>query len=220
MAVLSEEEWVDEVVPLASARTATATLDFRDAAVAVDVLDEQAMEDLDALILAVPPGVATAIASRALGAGRPVVDASGAFPGAPLFLPRVTGTHAPGPRIVSIPSAPAMLLARLLAPLRAAGLTGTANATVFMPASTSGRDGVDELSRQVVALFSSGTPPRKVFPDGLAFDLTPVVGSIRPDGWTEDEATVSAMVERLAPGGPVVTTLVRVPVFSGISVAL
>ncbi len=218
--MLADEDWVGEVVPLASARTSTATLDFRDASVAVDVLDEQAMEDLDALVLAVPADVAAVYGPRALGVGRPVVDASGAFPGAPLFVPRVTAAPTQGPRVVAVPGPSAALLARLLAPIRAAGISGPATATVMVPASASGRDGVDELSRQVVALFSSGTPPRKVFPDGLAFDLSPAVGPLRADGWTDDEVAVAAQVVRLVPGAPVHVTLVRVPVFSGISVQL
>ena len=88
----------------------------------------------------------------------------------------------------------------------------------MLPASLQGRDGMDELSKQVVALFSSGTPPRKVFPDGLAFDLLPAVGEIGEDGWTSREVMVREQVRRmLGVQWPMHITLVGVPVFSGIS---
>lgn len=88
----------------------------------------------------------------------------------------------------------------------------------MLPASLKGRDGMDELSKQVVALFSSGTPPRKVFPDGLAFDLLPAVGEPGEDGWTSREIRVREQLRRmLGVQWPMHITLVGVPVFSGIS---
>jgi len=52
-------------------------------------------------------------------------------------------------------------------------------ATVLLPASHWGPPGVEELSRQVVSLFNSQPPPRRVFEHGLAFDLMPLVGAAR-----------------------------------------
>jgi len=88
----------------------------------------------------------------------------------------------------------------------------------MLSASTAGRAGVEELSKQVVALFNSSTPPRGVFGHGLAFDILPEASASRDDGWCQGElqvtADLSAMMEH---GFEVEPTLVLVPLFSGMA---
>ena len=43
---------------------------------------------------------------------------------------------------------------------------------------------MEELSKQVISLFNSGTPPRKVFEHGLAFDIIPQLGAADANGWS------------------------------------
>ena len=88
----------------------------------------------------------------------------------------------------------------------------------MVPASLMGREGVAELSKQVVALFNSGTPPRKVFEYGLAFDLLPLLGEAEEDGWTALERTTIGQVRRVIGGEiPCGITLVGTSVFSGMA---
>lgn len=222
--VLDRAPWRPEhVVALASPRTTVSHVEYGDERLPVDDLSDQAMDDLDVLILAVPSDVAREAGERAIAEGTPVVDCSGVFADdgdVPLVVPWINpeGLGDLARPVVSLPRPATTLLASALGPLRRAGVEGPVDATVLVPASIRGREGVEELSRQVVALFNSSTPPRRVFPEGLAFDLLPQLGPADDDGRTADERRVGAELERLlGASGPYDVQMVGVPVFSGFS---
>ncbi len=226
LAVLDAAPWRHaRVVAMASAATAETTVSYGDDTVPVDDVEPVGLAELDGVVVAVPRERAAALVDAAAAVGVPVVDTSGhalEVLSQPLVVPWVNRDvlAAPRPRdVVGIPSAAGILLATILAPLARAGLVSAAEATVLLPASAWGRGGVDELSRQVVALFNAGTPPRKVFPHGFAFDLLPQIGAPGATGWTADEVRVAAEVARLTRVRAAVT-LVGTPVFSGISATL
>lgn len=228
LTVLDRVSWRPETVsPVASPGTTTPFVEYGDRN--LPVLDGRDLDTglLDAVVLAAPVEASRAIGERAIEDGALVVDLSGAFaeePGVPLVVPWVNPeilAQAGIRDVVAVPSAPALLLSSVLAPLARAGVVGDTEATVLVPASVWGRDGIEELSKQVVSLFNSATPPRSLFPHGLAFDLLPTVGELTADGWTTAEALTRAQVRSLLGGPvPVATTLVGVPVFSGISAQL
>lgn len=211
------------VVALASARTSVSHVEYGEERLPVDDLADQAMDELDVLILAVPSEVAREAGERALSEGTPVVDCSGVFAedaDVPLVVPWVNPEALSdlSRLVVSVPRPATTLLASVLGPLQRAGLEGPVEATVLAPASSHGRDGVEELSRQVVALFNNATPPRRVFPEGLAFDLIPQLGPADEDGFTPDERRVIDELGRLLGSSrPVDVQMLLVPVFSGFS---
>jgi aspartate-semialdehyde dehydrogenase len=228
LVVLDEAPWrPSKVVALASPSTSVPFVEYGDQQVAVDDLETEAFEDLDALLLAVPQPVARVTGERAVAAGVPVIDCSGAFaddPGVPLIIPWVNPEalgEMPSQVVVAIPSPSATLLASALGVLRRAGVRGEVDATVFLPASVFGREGMEELSAQVIALFNQRTPPRRVFDHGLAFDLLPQVGSVDEDGWSEVELRAERELRRLTGlVEPMSITVVGVPLFSGISASV
>jgi aspartate-semialdehyde dehydrogenase len=223
LAVLDKAPWRPErVLAYASPRSEIPTVDYGDDSIPVDDLEHANLEDLDALLIATPSDVAREIGERAIGDGVAVVDCTGVFAqddDVPMVVPWVNPEalrDMPPRGVLAIPSAAALMIGSVLGPLRRAGLAGPTTATLLMPASDAGRAGIDELSRQVVALFNSATPPRKVFDQGLAFDLLPQLGDAGADGWTDREARTAHEVARMTGVSPTVT-LVGVPVFSGIS---
>jgi aspartate-semialdehyde dehydrogenase len=181
-------------------------------------------EGVDLAVLACPPEVARAHAPALLERDVPVVDLSGGLADrAPIAVPAAGATGLDGfgdARAIVSPSPGAVLLATLLHPLRELGATA-ARGTLLLSAGHAGRDGVEELSGQVVSLFNQGEPPRKVFPTGLAFDLLPQAGPAT-DGWLEVERRVAAEVEAvLSPPAPALAlTSIVAPTFTGVSVAL
>lgn len=223
--VLDRVRWRPaRILAAASPTSATPFVDFGEDRVPVEDFDHLDLGVADAMILAVPPGAARAPARRATDEGIAVIDLSGDLardPDVPTIVPWINphdlariGLR----RAVAVPSAEALLVASLLGPLSRAGLSGRAQATILLPASAWGRSGIDELSRQVTALFNAATPPRKVFPFGLAFDVVPAVGNLGPDGETDRERAAVAQVRALIGDSfEVAVTLVAVPVFSGLS---
>ncbi len=226
LAVLDKAPWRPaRVVPLASARSQIPFASWGEEQVAVDDVANADLEAMDLLFCAMPDDASTDLITRARDADVPVVDCSRSRAGdadVPCVIPWINPQHLEErPPIVRIPSSAAILLASLLGPVARAGLSGEVDATMLVPASAWGRDGIDELSRQVTALFNSATPPRKVFPGGLAFDLAPVVGTLGPDGWTDREREVASEAAAVSAWeGDVRVTLIGVPVFSGLSVQL
>jgi aspartate-semialdehyde dehydrogenase len=226
LAVLDDVAWrPDAPAVFGRASTTTTQLSYGDAMVPVDELNVEALAGFDLVFVAVPGAAASAIVSSLAHLGVKVVDLSGSAigdMGTPLILPALNMGDLAGRRnrdVVSIPSPGGLLIASVLAPLVRAGFRGTADATVMLPASFWGREGLDELSKQVVALFNAGTPPRKVFEHGLAFDLLPAVGEAGPSGWTGHELRIAAEVARIT-GQRVHATAVAVPVFSGVSATI
>jgi aspartate-semialdehyde dehydrogenase len=224
--VLGDAPWHPErFVPMARASSEVGTVSFRGQDVAVDALEHAAWEDLDLLVVALPAAVAGPVVAAAAAAGVSVVDCSGASLSdltVPLVVPWLNGDQLDAPRVkevIAVPSAAGVLLGTVIGALTRGGWRGEASATVLLPASAWGKAGIDELSKQVVALFNSGTPPRRVFEAGLAFDLLPLVGTPGATGWTDTELRVTAEVARLT-GARCDVTLVAVPVFSGIGATL
>ena len=227
LAVLNTSPWrPDTVAAFASRSTKTPYVSYGDDSIAVDDFDAGAAGSLDLLFLAVPRAAAADIARIAGEEGVAVVDCSGvlADDDAPLVVPWVNPEALQGDELidaVSIPSAAASLVASVVAPLIRAGLIADIDATVRVPASHWGRSGVDELSGQVVALFNSGTPPRKVFESGLAFDLMPQVGAATASGRTDaEDRVVIELSELLGLKVAPRVELIGVPVFSGITASL
>jgi aspartate-semialdehyde dehydrogenase len=227
--VLDRVSWrPTQLTALARQTTAASHVDYGEDRIPVEIADEEAVDGVDVVFVATPADAGRPLVSAAARGGALVVDCSGSLAGdasVPLVVPWVNPEALSGlsAGIVSIPSPATTLLASVLGPLRRAGVAPPeASAVVLVPASNDGREGIEELSRQVVALFNSGTPPRKVYPEGLAFDLHPMVGEPREDGWTDLEHEVSAHTLRVAgiSDGVLDVTLVRVPVFSGFSAHL
>lgn len=213
----------EEVVPLARASSKTPFVEYDGREIAVDDIADEVLERLDLLFLALPPEAAMQWGTEAVKKGIAVVDTSGAMhrAGVPIGIPWVNPEalgSAPG-RALCVPSPEAILAGAVLGPLERAGLGGSAEATFFVPASRVGRDAIQELSAQVIALFNAGTPPRKVFKDGLAFDLLPSAGEAVGYGWTESEQRVAEQVRAIL---DVELTVLRVgvPVFSGLAMEL
>jgi aspartate-semialdehyde dehydrogenase len=224
VAALENVPWeVDAVVPLARAASKTPFVTFRNQEIAVDDLADEDLARLDLLVLALPADAAGTWGERAVHAGTPIVDCSGALASeaVPVGIPWVNpDALLAGQRVaVALPAPETLLAASVLAPLFRAGLDGTTDITFLLPASIRGRDGIAELSAQVVALFNAGTPPRKVFDSGLAFDLLPGMDEPAPGGTTAREDRIRTELTQLL-DLEVAVSCVGVPVFSGLSAEL
>lgn len=212
----------ETLVPLARANTKVPFVRYDDRDIPIDAIEDEDLERLDLLFLATPSDVALEWGTKAIKAGVPVVDCSGSLRAGsvPVGIPWVNPEVLKQPQVAAmcVPSAEAILAATVLGPLIRAGLGGDAEATFLVPASRFGQAAVEELSGQVIALFNSGTPPRKVFPDGLAFDLLPSAGEV-PTGWTPTETRIAEEIQSIT-GTSITVTRLAVPLFSGMGMEL
>jgi len=240
-AILEERMFpADEVRFFASARSVGRTLPFAGREI---VVEDAAVADPTGLDIALFSSGATAsrsLAPRFAAAGAIVVDNSSAWrmdPDVPLVVPEVNeaALAAIGKGIVANPNCTTMVAMPVLKPLHDdAGLTRLIVST-YQAVSGAGLAGVDELERQLVATVDKASaltfdgsavtgPPASSFPDAIAHNVLPIAGSLVEDGSGEtneeqklrDESRKILAISDL----PVTCTCVRVPVFTGHSLAI
>ena len=227
-----------------SARSAGTTLPWKGTEVVVEDAGAVTVEDLrgiDIAIFSAGGGTSKALAPVFAEAGVVVIDNSSAWrrdPDVPLVVSEVN-PHALAQRpkgIIANPNCTTMAIMPVLKPLAdEAGLVRLV-ATTYQAVSGSGVAGVEELAGQVEAAF--GAAIRELALDGsavelpepatyvapIAFNVVPVAGSIVDDGTgeTDEEQKLRNESRKILelPELRVAGTCVRVPVFSGHSVAV
>jgi len=219
---------VGQVVPMASTACTVAQLEVGGRSVRVENCIPEQIRTLDLLFCAVPAKAAGPAIQAAREAGVPVIDLSGTLgprQGVPSVVPAVSRRALQDFRelpAVASPRPDVVALASLLAPIREDAAELWCRGVVLHSAAAFGRQGVEELSDQVVSLFNSRAPARKVFAQGLAFDVLPALGEPDLAGWTADErrcAAASAALLDVAPSALAVTSAVG-PWFNGLCLAL
>lgn len=221
---------IRELRAVASRRSAETELSFNGQPLTVTALEGRAGRDAqlrgaDVVIFACPPELTRLLAQPTAEQGAAVIDIGGSvadrvgltLPSTGLDLERFDHL-----RVVSTPWGPAAALATALLPLRHLTLSSV-RGTMMLSAGLAGHQGVDELSQQVVAMLNSASPPRKIFPTGLAFDLiTPVGTTGEGEGWSETELRIAHQTALLMEWEPqqVAVSTVMVPLFAGLGMEL
>ena len=224
----------------ASARSAGKTLPFRGEQIVVEDAAEANPTGLDVALFSAGGATSRAQAARFAAAGVTVIDNSSAFRGddqVPLVVSEVNPEALDSiPKgIVANPNCTTMAAMPVLKPLHdEAGLLRLKVAT-YQAVSGSGLAGVNELYGQAEdvlpdskQLVRDGTavrfPKPNVYTDPIAFNVLPMAGSLVDDGSGEtDEEQKLRNESRKILGLPellVAGTCVRVPVFSGHSLAI
>ncbi len=231
---------LSELRLFASARSAGSTLRFAGRDITVEDAATASLEGLDIALFSAGGGTSRELAPRFVEAGAVVIDNSSAWrmdPDVPLVVsevnPSALGEMRKG--IVANPNCTTMAAMPVLKPLHdEAGLVRMIAAT-YQAVSGSGLAGVEELDSQIrkvaehaTSLVHDGSsvafpePVKSVRP--IAFNVLPMAGSIVDDGSFEtDEEHKLRNESRKILGLPdlrVSGTCVRVPVFTGHSLAL
>ena len=240
-AILAERNFpVDSMRYLASARSAGTTLPWADGEVVVEDAETADLSGIDLALCSAPASVSRELAPRLVAAGATVIDNSSAWrmdPDVPLVVPEANAAELRSiPKgIVANPNCTTMVGMAVLKPLHdEAGLRRLVVAT-YQAVSGSGLSGVAELEGQLIktvdgaaGLTFDGTavefPSPETFPDVIAHNVIPFAGSAVPDGsgdTTEEQKFRDESRKILdIPGLPVTCTCVRVPVFTGHSLAI
>ena len=227
---------VDELVPLASARSAGRSVSFRGEDVPIRELSIDALRGADVSLSAAGASVARGFVREAAAAGTVCIDKSSAFrmePDVPLVVPEVNPEALDGsPKIVAVPNCTTIVALMALAPLhRAAGLKSLVLSS-YQAVSGAGRDGTRELAEQISKLHDQveelghpdvdALPVGDVFGKTMAFNVLPRIDRFADDGSTGEEVkTVQESRKILGiPDLDVAATCVRVPVPVGHSAAM
>ncbi|HEX4190982.1 MAG TPA: aspartate-semialdehyde dehydrogenase [Marmoricola sp.] len=233
----------DEVRFFASPRSAGTVLRFGDREITVEDAMTADPAGLDIALFSAGATTSRALCGKFADAGVIVVDNSSAFrkdPEIPLVVAEVNpeamaGVIAAGRGIIANPNCTTMAAMPVLKPLHdEAGLVRLI-ASTYQAVSGSGVAGVEELAGQVEA---AGDKARELAYDGsaidfpapvkyertIAYNVVPLAGSIVEDGLneTDEEQKLRNESRKILgiPDLPVSGICVRVPVFTGHSLAI
>ncbi|KRC42744.1 aspartate-semialdehyde dehydrogenase [Oerskovia sp. Root22] len=240
--LLEERDFpVAQIRYFASARSAGSTLPWKGEDVVVEDAATADVSGLDIALFSAGGATSKAQAERYAAAGVVVIDNSSAWrmdPDVPLVVSEVNpeAIHEARKGIIANPNCTTMAAMPVLKPLAdEAGLERLIVAT-YQAVSGAGLAGAAELRDQAAAgaeqdltgLVHSGSavsfPAPDKFPRNIAFNVVPLAGSIVDDGEEEtDEEKKLRNESRKILGLPdllVAGTCVRVPVFTGHSLAI
>lgn len=241
LAILAERGFpVTELRCFASARSAGSVITWQGHDIVVEDASTADVSGLEVALFSAGASSSRELAPRYAAAGAIVIDNSSAWrmdPEVPLVVAEVNGEQvANAPKgIIANPNCTTMAAMPVLKPLHdEAGLVRVV-ASTYQAVSGGGLAGVDELDRQARAVTDSaraltydGTavvhPAPTKFVRPIAYNVVPFAGSMANDGSLEtDEEQKLRNESRKILGVPdlrVSGTCVRVPVFTGHSLAL
>jgi aspartate-semialdehyde dehydrogenase len=231
---------VQQMRYFASARSAGGTLDWRGSSVVIEDASTADPSGLDIALFSAGGGTSKELAPRYAAAGAVVIDNSSAWrmdPDVPLVVSEVNGDEIRNARkgIIANPNCTTMAAMPVLKPLHDEAQLVRVIASTYQAVSGAGLAGVDELDEQVRKVADEATafvhdgsvvsfPAPQKFARPIAFNVLPMAGSGVDDGRFEtDEEQKLRNESRKILGIPdlrVSGTCVRVPVFTGHSLAL
>jgi aspartate-semialdehyde dehydrogenase len=231
---------VDELRYFASARSAGRTLPWGDDEIVVEDAATADWSGLDVALFSMGRYAAKELAPAVAEAGAIVVDNSSAWrmdPDVPLVVADVNDDALAGARkgIVANPNCTTMAFMAVLAPLHREAELRRIVVDTYQAVSGAGGEGVDELDRQLRAAgdrasalaFDGGAlelPAPQKFAATIAHNVVPLAGSLVDDGSgeTDEEQKMRNESRKILgiPGLAVAVTCVRVPVFTGHSMAI
>ncbi len=236
--ILEERSFpVEELVLLASERSAGTRLRFRGEEHEVGVLSLEALRGVDVALSSCGSSVARTWIPQTAAAGTTCIDNSSAFrmePDAALTIPEVNPESLEGrPRIVCVPNCTIITALLAVAPLhRAAGLRSLILSS-YQSVSGAGQRGIVELAEQIEKLHGMeeelGSPDPSSLPVGEVFGKTiayNVVAKIdrfdEQTGFTFEEIKMQREARKILslPDLEIATTAVRVPVPVGHAVSI
>ena len=211
----------DEVVPLASARSAGKKISFGDSQLEVRELSDKSIEGFDIALFSAGGGVSREWAPKFKDSGCVVVDNSSAWrmePNVPLVVAEVNGDALDRHEgIVANPNCSTMQMVMALKPiLDAVGIERVIVST-YQSTSGTGQRAVQELHSQAEAVIGKRPVERSVYPHQIAFNILPQVETFKDgDDYTTEERKMMAETRKILGREDIgiSATCVRVPVYN------
>jgi aspartate-semialdehyde dehydrogenase len=213
---------IEEIVPLASERSAGSTVEFGRKPLTVGNLAEFDFKRTDIALFSPGAKVSAIYAPRAAAAGCVVIDNTSQFrydPEIPLVVPEVNAHALRGygrKNIIANPNCSTAQMVVALKPLHELARIKRVVVATYQSTSGAGQAGMEELSAQTSALIERRDVERKKFTKQIAFNAIPHIDVFLDDGSTREEwKMVQETKKILDPAIEVFATCVRVPVFVG-----
>ena len=217
---------VNELLPLASARSAGSTVKFKGEDVVIREASDDAFKGMDFVLGAVEKDQSKQFAPAIVRSGAVYIDNSSAFrmdPEVPLVVPEINGEDARANHgIISNPNCSTIITAMAIGGIAALSPIRTMIACTYQAVSGAGQAGLAELENQMKALAEGKPLERKVFPHQIALNVIPFIGSLTDNDYTDEEMKMQNEGRKILhlPDLKVTCACVRVPVMRSHSIAV
>ena len=223
--VLEERKFpVAELFPLASNRSLGKDVEFNGKKIPVIDVETFDFAQADIGLFSAGGEVSRLYAPKAAAAGCVVIDNTSEFrydDDIPLVVPEVNPEaikQFTQRRIIANPNCSTIQMLVALKPLHDAARIERINVATYQSVSGAGKEAVDELAEQTVALMSGKGPLKpKVVAAQIAFNVVPQIDKFQDNGYTKEEMKMFWETRKIFadPNIKVNATTVRVPVFFG-----
>jgi len=210
----------DEVVALASRRSAGTEVSYGDRTLKVRALDNYDFSDTDICLMSAGGSVSKEWSPKIGKQGCVVIDNSSAWrydADVPLIVPEVNAdaiTQFSKRNIIANPNCSTAQLLVALKPLHDVATIKRVVVATYQSVSGAGKEGMDELFTQTRAVFVADPVETKKFTKRIAFNVIPHIDVFMEDGSTKEEWKMVAETKKmLDPKIKLTATCVRVPVF-------
>ncbi len=213
---------VEELLPLASAKSAGKRVDFNGKNWIVKELKNDSFKGVDIALFSAGGSISAKFAPIAAKAGAIVIDNTSHFrmdKDVPLVVPEVNPQDIKKHKgIIANPNCSTAQLVLALKPIYDAYGISRVVVSTYQATAGAGKEGMDELMSQTVSILNGkGVLPPKKFNKQIAFNLIPQIDVFVENGFTKEEMKMTEETKKILGDDSVqlVASCVRVPVFIG-----
>ena len=219
---------IDRIHAVASRRSAGQKVRFGDRELVVEDLDQFDFTGIDIGLFSPGASVSAVHAPRAAAAGCIVIDNTSQFrydADIPLVVPEVNPQAVALYRnrhIIANPNCSTIQMVVALKPIYDAAGIERINVCTYQSVSGTGREAVEELQQQTVALLNGRSAEASVYPKQIAFNALPHIDVFQDNGYTKEEMKMVWETRKILGDESIQVnaTCVRIPVFYGHSEAV
>ena len=222
--LIEQEIPVDDLVLLASKKSAGQIIRFKDKDYEVKEVNHDSFESLDVVLGASSNEVAKQYKDDIVKAGAVFIDNSSAFrmdDDVPLIVPEINGNDVKKHKgIISNPNCSTIITLMAINAINKLSKVKVMIASTYQAVSGAGKGGIDELNNEINDIDYKPS----VFPYTIAYNCIPCIGSLKDNLYTSEEMKMENEGKKILHNDDlrVTCTCVRVPVLRShcISVSL
>lgn len=229
ISILQERDFpVNNLYPLASHRSAGKRIEFQGKFLMVSDLEQFDFSKAQIGLFSAGASVSAKYAPRAAEAGCIVIDNTSQFrrdKDIPLVVPEVnphTIAQYKSRNIIANPNCSTIQMLVALKPIYDAVGIERINVATYQAVSGTGKNAIEELATQTMALLNGKPITPEVYPKQIAFNILPHIDIFMDNGYTKEEMKMVWETNKIFEDDSILVnpTAVRVPVFFGHSEAL
>ena len=209
---------IEELRLCASERSLGKTLNFNGEDIAVEICNEELLQDVDFAFISASGDVSREIAPMAAKNGAVAIDDSSAFrmdDSVPLVVPEVNGADLLSHKgIVSIPNCSTTPLVMTLKPLMRHATVKRVIADTFQSVTGTGTAALQEMQEQSSLILNDEPVTPSAYPHQIAFNVLPHIEPFQENGYTREEMKMVYETRKILHDDSLMVsaTCVRVPV--------